>query len=167
MAENDAPETAEGAETKSRSPLLLIIIAVVLVCMIGAGVGIYLFMQKGGDAPAAESKQSAQQAAGAALSMGHVIALEPFIVNLAGNSRSYLKLSMSLEVSDPVLEEQIVSKMPRIQDTILFVLSSKTHDEIVTSEGKTVLKDELLTRLNSFVVAGTIENIYFTSFVIQ
>lgn len=167
MAENDAPETPEVTETKSRSPLLLIIIAVVLVCIAGAGVGIYLFMQKGGDAPAAGTPKTAPQNDGAVMPIGHVIALDPFIVNLAGNSRSYLKVSMALEVSDPVLEEQIANKMPKIQDTILFVLSSKTHDEIVTTEGKTLLKDELLMRLNTFVAGGTIQNIYFTSFVIQ
>ena len=47
------------------------------------------------------------------------------------------------------------------------LLSTKTFENIISSEGKLILKDELLKRLNSFMHTGVIKNIYFTSFVVQ
>ena len=65
------------------------------------------------------------------------------------------------------LQTEIENKMPQIKDAILLLLSTKTFEDIKVSQGKLMLKEELVARLNSFLSTGMIVNIYFTSFVVQ
>jgi flagellar FliL protein len=93
--------------------------------------------------------------------------LEPFIVNLAGTGKNYLKIEIGLELSDEKLKIEVENKLPQIKDAILLLLTSKTFEVVQSSEGKLALKNEIQTRLNTFMSSGAIKNIYFTNFVVQ
>lgn len=64
-------------------------------------------------------------------------------------------------------ESEHVSELPRIEDAITFVLTSKTAQELVTSEGKDRLKDELKTSIGGIIKENEIREVYFTQFIIQ
>jgi flagellar FliL protein len=49
----------------------------------------------------------------------------------------------------------------------LLLLSSKTFDDIATFRGKTKLRNEITSRLNAFLVPGSIKKVYFVEFVVQ
>lgn len=93
---------------------------------------------------------------------------QPFIVNLVTQSgRRYLKTSITLELSNDKLQNEITVKSAILQDTINEILSSKSIEEIVTSKGKERLKGEIASRINEFLADGFIKSIFFTEFVIQ
>lgn len=99
--------------------------------------------------------------------------IEPFVVNLADpGSRRYLRVSLKFklrkrEESEPLL----VARMPQVRDAVLMLLSGKTTDQLSTVEGKTLLRSELIDRLNSVLkkrgLKKAIKNLYFTEFLIQ
>jgi flagellar FliL protein len=94
--------------------------------------------------------------------------LDPFIVNLSGDGgRNYLKLEITLEFDKEVVQVEVENKMPMIKDSILLLLATKSFESIQTAEGKLMLKNEIITRLNRFLSTGVIQNLYFTNFVVQ
>ena len=70
-------------------------------------------------------------------------------------------------MSNTALSNEITANLPKIKDSILILLSSKTFKDIYTVEGKFKLRDEITTRINRFLVTGQVRSIYFTEFVIQ
>ncbi len=90
--------------------------------------------------------------------------LEPFILNVGSR---FLKLSINLELSSPAATEKAKIKTGAIRDAIIMLITSKSPDDIFSSEGKQQLKDEILTRLNRILGEGSVKNIYFTDFVMQ
>lgn len=99
--------------------------------------------------------------------------MEPFVVNLADpGSRRYLRLNLKLELkkreeSEPLLE----ARMPQVRDAVLMLLSSKTTDQLVSTEGKTALREELISQINKVLkkkkTKKAVKNLYFTEFLIQ
>jgi flagellar FliL protein len=47
------------------------------------------------------------------------------------------------------------------------LVPAKKYADISTVEGKDVLREELVAKLNSFLKPDSVTNIYFTEFVIQ
>ena len=175
-------ETPQSQPEKKKSPLLLIIIIVIAGLTIGGGGTVtYLLLRGKPAAEKAESKdkqdkhkeakkesgghgKQEEKAAGAA----NIKSLEPsFIVNLAGGGQHFLKVDIALELVGKGVESEIERKLPVIKDAVVLVLSEQTVDSIADSRGKLRLKDELLKRLNSQLSSGKVQNIYFTSFVVQ
>jgi flagellar FliL protein len=175
----DKAEKQEAKPEKKKSPLMLIIIIVIAGLTIGGGGAVSFLMFKGkgkekdkaGHEKVEEKKKDADKHGkkeGAGDAHGNMKSLEPsFIVNLAGGGHNFMKVDISLELTDKAVESEIDSKLPKIKDTILMILSEQTPESIADNKGKLRLKDELLKRLNSFLTAGKIENVYFTSFVVQ
>ena len=95
--------------------------------------------------------------------------LEQFIVNLVstGGGKRYLKTSIALEMSIAEMQPELDSKVDILRDTIITILSDKTFEEIQTTRGKQKLKEEILARINEFLVDGRIVNVFFTDFVVQ
>jgi flagellar FliL protein len=58
-------------------------------------------------------------------------------------------------------------RQPQLRDVVLLLLSSKTLEEIQGTEGKIILRRELVLRINQVLQKGKIRNLYFTEFVIQ
>ncbi|GER93976.1 hypothetical protein A45J_1734 [hot springs metagenome] len=92
--------------------------------------------------------------------------LDPFITNI-GSGKRFLKFSISIELSTPAMAEKAKAKTGMIRDAIIMLITSKTPDDVSSSEGKQQLKDELVTRLNQILGEDSIKNIYFTDFVMQ
>ena len=173
MAEESDAKEGSGVEKneKKKSPGMLIAIIIAAALIIGGGGAVTLMMLKGNgaeDGSGQEVRSGKRKKDLKPSNLGPVVKLDPFIVNLSGSGgRNYLKIDLSLELGNPQMEEEINNKLPKIKDAILLVLSTKTFDDVKTSQGKLVLKYELLMRLNSYLTMGSIENIYFTSFVVQ
>lgn len=169
MAEED---TEEGG--KKKSPLLLIIIVVVV--LLGGGGGAYFMMGSKGDEKAvAESGDAAtgDEGAESATKSAYYFSLDPaFIVNFTGKSRArFLQVNIEGMTRDAKVKEDITTHIPRIRNNIILLLSSKTHDELNTPEGKDTLRKEVLKEIQDILVAETgkegVEDVYFTSFVMQ
>ncbi len=166
-----AEEKTEQTQEKKGSNMMLIIIIIIMGVVIGIGGALAFIMLKSkGDAPAqqpAAGVERKEEKKTDTHQIGPIMMLDPFIVNLSGSGLNYLKLQMGLELNNPEVEKEITTKKPQIQDTIILLLSTKSFDDISTGQGKLVLKDELITRLNNILRTGSIRNIYFTSFIVQ
>jgi flagellar FliL protein len=94
--------------------------------------------------------------------------MAPFIVNISDNQgERYLKIVMELEVSDQSIIAVLEQLKPKLRDNLLDLLSAKSFSELMDMAGKQRLRDEIIVRLNSFLVRGKIVRVYFTEFVIQ
>lgn len=113
-----------------------------------------------------ESNAEKQDAVEHENTMGKVVPLETFIVNLAGTKgRKVLKVNMEIEVKGETVIQEIDSRKAQIRDFIIIILSSKNYDEISTREGKDNLRNEIKDTLNSFLTKGKIMNVFFTEII--
>ncbi|PAF48936.1 flagellar basal body-associated protein FliL [Helicobacter sp. 12S02232-10] len=175
-------ENTEQQTQKKSKTLLFIIIGVVILMIIIGGIVAMAMLSGGNEDSQEQSPQSTpapQNIQKKSLSstsrqsdymnIGPLYAIpQPFIVNLVTQSgRRYLKASITLELSNQKLQNEINAKATIIQDTIIEILSSKSIEEIATTKGKDRLKDEIASRINDFLIDGYIKNVFFTDFVIQ
>jgi flagellar protein FliL len=92
--------------------------------------------------------------------------MDPFLVNLADPGQlRYLKVTLHVET--PTKAEEYEKKLPQLRDSVLGILSSKQFKDILTSDGKNVLREEIKGAMNQILVEAKVRNIYFTEFVIQ
>lgn len=153
--------------------MLIIILGVFLLFMAVMGGGFFILwskmsaavaqVQNGGTSQVEEEPPPEEE-----VTMGPIYKLDTMIVNLADKGgKRYLRTTMEMELSNPEMVEEIEKRMPQLRDSILMILPTKTYDSISTTEGKIALRDEILTKLNSFLKTGTINTIYFSEFVVQ
>lgn len=174
MAEKE--EKKDDAKPARSSKMLVIIIAAVAL----AGAGGYFAMSKSGGAKEGVSEESTgsghgeakgghEEKKGAGEGSGSFIhPLDSFIVNLSDQGRTrYLKVTVQLELDKQETIDQVKSKTPQIRDALIILLSSKSIEEIATSEGKYQLRDEIVARVKQFAGKGAVVAAYFTDFVVQ
>ena len=161
--ENVEQEKSDGEETKEKKSFFKWIIIAAIVAVLGAGgyfVWAKFFHADRSKAIALVSEKESK--------LGPTYSLDTFIVNLAGNKgRRYLKVSMELEMDGDKIGEEIKKRLPQFRDAILVLLSSKSFDQISNIQGKNILRDEIITRLNGFLTSGKIKEVFFTEFVVQ
>jgi len=186
---SDAPAASPeqvATPKKSRKKFLFIIVA--LVVLLGAGGGGFFFFQRA-SAKTEKVKKPGRKAAGEAdgerakkddkatvpdmpddAEVKQVMELQPFIVNLADKDGArYLRLTVSLGIGG----ESTGSEKPdplfttRVRNAMLAVLTTKTSQEVLTTEGKTALRKELLHAASSAVSEPEVYAIYITDFIVQ
>jgi flagellar FliL protein len=72
-----------------------------------------------------------------------------------------------LAAAQTKFNELIDARRPIIDDIVTSMLSSKTFNDIASIEGKTTLKEELMTAINGALGYQGVINVYFTNFVVQ
>ncbi len=159
--EKEVTDAEEQPVKKKKFSVKIVIIAVSLVILVAAiGGGAFYFTQS-----AAAKKTAAPPARPL---IGALWPMEPFIVNLLDNQgERYLKVAMQLEVSDQTAIAELEQLKPKLRDNVLDLLTAKTYSELIDLPGKQRLREELATRLNSYLTKGKIAKVYFTDFVIQ
>jgi flagellar protein FliL len=159
------PETApvEDAEVpveaKKSSRLVLAIVGA--VALAGLGGGAWFVM------PRLFAKASAHAEAPAEIPVKAVAPVGPVVVNLAGEARRYVKVSVELGVAGPKDVKEIEEHRSRVLDLVITVLSEKDAATLTSSEGRAALKDELLDRIHEELGLERVARVYFTEFMIQ
>jgi flagellar FliL protein len=152
---------------------MVIIVAVVLLFLLGAvGAGFYVIWSKISNltppAQATENAGAPAEDGEAASQVGPILDLKTFIVNLADEDmQRFLKTSISVEMDSDEGLEEANQRLPQIKDHIVTLLPTKTSAEILSAEGKQVLRSQIVEGLNGFLSKGRITSLYFTDFVIQ
>lgn len=187
LAHLDTTAAAAGGPQKKKP--IVIIIAIVAILALGGGgyfgYKTYMAKKQAAEVEQSEKEQEKGKEAGGKeeavkgkgkeaggkeepLAVGVMLPLEPFIVNLAGSEgKRFLKVSITLELSSTGLRTEINENIQKVTDSILILLSSKTFEDVYSIQGKFKLKDEIVTRVNRFLLLGHIKDAYFTEFVIQ
>jgi len=149
------------AKPKPKSKLALILIAAVLV--IGAGAGGWILKRS-----SAKAQPAAAQTANQVVS---VLQLDSFVVNLQDPSgNGYLRIGITLGLGAPASaddKDKQAAYLPHLRDTILGVLGTRTVDELLTPDGKTKLKADLLQAIDANIPELQCKDVYFTEFLVQ
>jgi flagellar FliL protein len=150
--------------------ILILLIGVFLLVVVAMGGGFFMMWNKMSSMNTVKSEdaENSEEAEESAEIMGPTKKLQTFIVNLAdkGGTR-YLRISMDLELENEETAQLVDKRLPRIRDTILMLLPTKKYEDIGTVEGKSSLRNEMITRINEVLVPEKIKSIYFTEFVVQ
>lgn len=160
--ETEVTELKEAEKPKSGKLPLILGGAIALLLLVGGGGAWYLHHSKV-QASGAPAKADTRPAG--------IIHLESFIVNLADEGQiTYLRASIDLGVDKvPVDKKEGDGTTPtaRIRDAILGVLATRKSEELLTTEGKQKLKQDLIATLNDRVPEIGVREIYFTDFLVQ
>ena len=150
--------------------ILIILIGAFLLIVVAMGGGFFMMWNKMSSMNVQNSEvvESGTEAGEVVETMGPTKKLDTFIVNLAdkGGER-YLRVSMNLELEKEETVEVVGKILPKIRDAILMILPTKKYEDIGTVEGKSALRNEMLTKINELMKPEKIKNIYFTEFVVQ
>jgi flagellar FliL protein len=95
--------------------------------------------------------------------------LEPFTVNLVG-LRQMIQISVTLKPAKPDVSDKIKLYMPAIRHEIILLLSSKTPEQMQSSEGKQKLILETRYAANKALGLTSkdgVADVLFESFIIQ
>ncbi len=153
------------------SKKVVIIIAVVAFLFVaGIGAGFFVMWKMMSSIQAQNQPEVAEEEVDEeeTNNIGVIHSLNSFVVNLADRGgKRYLKVTIDLEMDNEKMKEEIEKRLPQVRNTLLMILPSKTFADVSTMDGKTSLRDEILTELNTLLTSGEITNLYFTDFVIQ
>jgi flagellar FliL protein len=159
-----AEEKSEEGQKKSKLPLI-IIGAVVVLALAGGGAWFFL---KGGDADA--EKEQAKAKASALEAIPVYMPIDTLTVNLK-DSRQYLQLTITLQLKNGEDSALVKLYMPQVRTRALIVLASKKPEDVISSEGKLALLEELKTitekPFTDKLEPIEILDVAFTSFIIQ
>lgn len=154
---------------KSLKIILIAGAGLLILLVLGGGLVSFVFSSfSSGDSPFMEKVKgmvSGWKKPGEANSVGFH-KMEPFLVNLADPGQlRYLKVTFHVETHGK--GEEFERRLPQSRDSVLTVLSSKNSRDIMTSEGKNALREEIKQKMNQLLLETRVRNIYFTEFVIQ
>lgn len=136
-------------------PVLTVLIGVGVG--VGGTVGVQKFILKT-PANSSEAETSASKKAGPLLPIGE------FTVNLQGGS--FLKTSITVEVTDSKVEEHLKEEDAFLKDRVNTVLANKSLNDVQTMAAREKLREELIKELNK-VADNKIEDVLFVSLVYQ
>jgi flagellar FliL protein len=159
MATAAASTAAAAPRKKGRKPLFLL---VAVLALGGLGGGGYWWWRHG-QAAAAHAPKAEPEG-------GAVLALEPFLVNLADrNASRFLRVTVKLVVDDEHAAhafEKDALQQSRARSAVLEHLTTLESATLVTPEGKTELKKQIAERASA-VLHLEIRDVLFTDFVVQ
>jgi len=155
-------------EKKPQKSFKLFVIggSILLVLVLGGVAAFFFLFSSSGDSSLMGKEERAGGKKPPKTAQGVIHKMDPFIVNLADSGQlRYLKATLHVETLPK--GEEFDRRLPQLRDSVLTVLSSKSYRDIMTSEGKNVLREEIKGKMNQALAESKVENIYFTEFVIQ
>ena len=157
--------------------LIIIIVGVLFVFLIMMGSGIFLMWNKLSTIENSNKEETEEILENEEQNdddekndnmIGPIFSLDTFVINLADKSGDkYARIRIDLELKNDELIEEIEKRSPQIYDAILMILPSKLSEEIRTTKGKNLLREEIKIALNEIMKNDAIANLYFREFVIQ
>lgn len=175
-------EEAAAPSDKKKSKLPLIIAAAVVVLGGGGAGAWFAFKPKpaaaaaaGAEAPAADkAKAEAPEKPGAKKGPPSFYKFDPaFVVNFGGEgSARYLQVTVEAMSRDAAVLEELKTDEPAVRNDLVMLFSSQDNATLMSADGKEKLRaatlDAIRKVLNGEGAKGSkIEQVYFTSFVIQ
>jgi flagellar FliL protein len=152
---------AAGAVVKKSRKLWFLLGLLVLVIAVGGAAFLAYPHFRGGNKKAGQEPAKAQVKA--------VLPLESFLVNLADPENiCFVKATFQLGLEEEWKDENKNSvEIASIRDAIISLLTSKTSKELMTSQGKDKLCEEIRSHVSSISPKVKIVKVFIVDFVIQ
>ena len=189
MAETDEELELDVNQSTGNKMTTILLITLILLVLIMGGVGAWFYLgQDDGESSASAEKEVKVQGP------LHYITMTPeFVVNFGPGSKvRYLQVDLQIATRDETALETVSTYRPVLRNDILVILSGLSFEELKSRNGKEALQKKLLNSINKIVVSashtvsandkkndgsdtssestdvkGPIENVYFTSFIMQ
>ena len=152
-------EAVEGVPAKKRGLLIPLVIGVVVLAALGAGAWFFVVPKFFG-APA-------KPAAPAEPQVKVTVPLGAVVVNLKGEARRYLRVNVTLGVTSSADAKHVEEHKSQLLDLLISSFSAAEIETLMSEDGKTELKDDLLERIHDELHLKKVLRLYFTEFVIQ
>jgi flagellar FliL protein len=95
----------------------------------------------------------------------------PLVVNFEdGSVVRFLQISMEIQAHDQKALESVTRNLPLIRNNLLFLMSNRNYQSLMSREGKEKLRDEALAEIRAVQKkqgGPDIDDLLFTSFVVQ
>ena len=166
MAEEQIEETTpENPPLKKGKKGFLKIVAIgVVAALLAGGAGYYFYGKKMlGHAAEKQTETKGPEK----LEVGPTVALEPFIINVSGNSSRFVKISVAMELKNEKAVEHAKKTTPVVRDAMLSVLGAKTPETFMDVAGRAAIKKELFDNVNRVFPDGALKAIYITDIIMQ
>jgi len=190
-AEKKAPDGSEGAEgaESAEAPQsgftrkkIILFVVLPLLLIIAGGAGAYFagvfdrFLPA--KAPSCENVKegdkdfaacSALQAAKDGSTPGVFVEIPPMIVNLNTSTKQprFLKISLKVEVEDPIEQAKLEAVLPRVVDQFQMYLRELRIEDLRGTSGIYRMKIELLTRIRAAAPNIKIRDVLFQEILVQ
>ena len=179
-----ADEEKKEEKPKKNANMLMIILLVLVVLLLGA-VGFigYYVMTKEDAAPTGATQKAEQVQESSDSTQTFEAKIENLVLNItdAKGREKLMKLSFTVKSTAPEIQAIFEANNAEIVDTVISLISARTSEELLTIGGKTLLKEEMLSNINTIVneaiVASpdtypeskknNVKKLFFTSFVIR
>ena len=164
---------AEGKpEKKGKMKIVFFLVILVFCGAIGGGYVLYgdtimkkyFGGQKEGQSEAQKEEDNKKKKDG----VGPILALEPFVFNLSGNSARFARVSLGIELKDPKIMEEAKKMVPAIRDKALSVLGTKVPEVLMDVNRRNEIKKEIYGSLKDLFKNGEeLRSVYITDIIIQ
>jgi len=167
MAEEEQQAEAE-AEATGSSKIKLVFIILGALLLIGGSIGGTLLIV-GGDDETAEVSEEAEPSRG---DPSYVDLKPAFTVNLAPEDPvGFLQISIQVLTFNDDVAKDLEKHKPLIRNNLLVLFGKQSSAELRVAEGKERLQksalDTVQTVINKHGSGGEVDNVFFTSFVMQ
>jgi flagellar FliL protein len=163
------PQPPTPPKPRGRKKRLLLFLILGLVVVLGGGGGAWWFLAGRPAAAPAEGDASVEPAPD--VQGGGVVALDPFLVNLADPAAArYLRVTLRLVVPEAKEAEEIAKNevvRTRLRAAILDLLATQTAGPLLTPEGKAALRVEITKHCTRILEPVHVIDVLFTDFVVQ
>src|ERR1700761_7306352 len=168
MAEVPVLDAAANQPAAGKSKKWLIIGIAAFLVLGAGGAAAFFMMGSGGDH--AKKAEKAKEP----LAPPTYVALDPpFVVNFEAEQQvRFLQITVQVMTRDPATVELMKANDPMVRNDLLLLYGNQKYDVLSSRAGKEKLRGDTLTAVRKVLeTAGgkpaTIENVYFTSFVMQ
>ena len=169
MASDDIENSGNEEEKESGGKLKLILISIIFVLLIlaGAAGGAY-YLGYLDQFLISEDELAKQQNETQVQEITYMDLEEVLVsINSGDNKQKYLKLRLSLELSNQADQAAVTNALPRIKDRFQGFLRELRPEELQGSAAVYRIKEELLTRINTLIRPLKIREVLISDMVVQ
>ncbi len=162
------PQAEEEQATGGKKKMIIIIVAVVLLIAIGGGAAM-MFM--GGD-KTATTETKPKQPAKPKKGDPHYVSMKAFTVNLAPEDPvGFLQVQISVLTYFADVADAVEKNKPLIRNNLTLLFGQQKSEDLRSPAGKKKLqkevKDTIQKVIDKYGSGGKIDNVFFTTFVMQ
>jgi flagellar FliL protein len=170
-SEKPEGEAAEAAPKKGlgkflSKKMLMIAVPALLLVVGGGGAGAWFFLLAPKDGPAKDAKAEEAPLTPPKVAFSD---MQDILVNIQSNdgTPAYLKLAVSLELSDDAEKTALQPLLPRVTDQFQAYLRELRLDDLKGSAGVLRLKQELLRRVNVAAAPYKVHDVLLKEMIVQ
>lgn len=167
MAEEEQQPDAEVAGGGKKKLIFIVVGGLLLI--VGTIVGTVMMLGGGDESSEAQVEEAVEASRGDPI---YIDLKPPFTVNLAPDDPvGFLQVSMQILTFDDVVAEELEKHKPLIRNNLLVLFGQQKSAELRAPEGKERLQKLVLETVQTIIdghgSGGQVDNVFFTSFVMQ